>query len=1180
MKSKILLNTIAATLLLSSYVNANEIVQPDTLLIAQASLNKNAVTSNIVNGERAYSISFTNGGLVWSVEDPNLVNPVYQVASLPYVGFENGRVTTPLEFYVRSNYAAFIQRAEISIYRATDQDLTEPLVTIPVNPTSFTKVVWDGRLPDNNKYNVGDELFYMVRIYDKDGRFDETSRQSIQLIKPYDVQTSLDNLKDTVSKEQGASLSQDEAIAQYLLNSAFMGNSIVKQNIPIYGSTIIIRGNNIPDGNVYINNEQIPLNFERNFAAEYLMPVGTHDFNIKLIGSESISETLSIDVSGSYFFGVGIADFTIGKAKISGSGKDDMFNSDDTDLFKDGRLAFYLKGKAYSKYTVTAQADTTERNIKHLFSGFARADADNVFESLDPDMYYPTYGDDSTTFRDVDTQGKFYVRLDWDKSNLLWGNYNTGFTGTRYAQYSRSLYGAALDWRSIDSNEWGDPRTIVKAFGSETKTAAGHTEFIGTGGSLYYLKHMNILDGSDKIVLEVKDLATGKVLANVELIRGADYEIDTIQGRIILSRPLSQITRQSVKSITTTTPLSGYEQRLIVDYEYVSENSFEADFITAGIRAKHWLNDYIGVGGTYVKEEASGDDYEIRGVDLTLQAGLGTYIKGEYTKTNSRGAPMFYSDNGGLSFVELGSGNKSGGDAIAVDAKVNFKELGLVSNDISVASWYRNTDDGYSQSRSFSGSEITEYGGELVAEITKNWRAYTQVSKAKRDSDEYTEAQLTTTYNILDKATISAEVKHTNSNPSGSDSVKGTLGALRVDYDITPYLEAYATGQFTIDDDKNAYDNNDAVILGTRYMFTDSSSISAEYTTGHRGEALQVDASYQLGADHTIYGGYTWANGYSSDFDSVFNANKNSGWTLGQRWNITDQVMLYNESQMIREKGSRGATNSVGMDFLLGEGYTLGVLYQKGELEAISSSGDVTRDALSFSVGRTTNDINWLSKLEYRKDTGAERREQWVTTNRLTYKVNESLRLAARFNWSDTDDKLNSQNGAKFTEGNLGFAYRPFNSSKWALFGRYTYLYDLSTIGQINGVDYDQRTQIFSLEGVFKPDGKWEFALKVADRYGEYRMGRGVGTWFDSRTTFYAAQIRYDILYKWHALLEYRVLDVKDGGLKQGVMIGLDRDITENFRIGAGYNFTDFSDDLTKYDYKYKGWYLNVLGTY
>ena len=40
------------------------------------------------------------------------------------------------------------------------------------------------------------------------------------------------------------------------------------------------------------------------------------------------------------------------------------------------------------------------------------------------------------------------------------------------------------------------------------------------------------------------------------------------------------------------------------------------------------------------------------------------------------------------------------------------------------------------------------------------------------------------------------------------------------------------------------------------------------------------------------------------------------------------------------------------------------------------------------------------------------------------------------------------------------------------------------------------------------------------------------------------------------------------------------RDITKNFRIGVGYNFTDFSDNLTHFDYDQRGWFLNVVGRY
>ena len=162
-------------------------------------------------------------------------------------------------------------------------------------------------------------------------------------------------------------------------------------------------------------------------------------------------------------------------------------NRYDDDILSDGRLAFYTKAKYAGKYLVTAQADTTERALERLFNDFSSADPEDVFRRLDPDLFYPTYGDDSTTYRDVDTQGRFYLRVDWDKNEALWGNYATGFTGNEYAQYVRSLYGAAINWRSRSNNAWGEANTELRAFGSEAQTAPGHSEFIGTGGSFSLL---------------------------------------------------------------------------------------------------------------------------------------------------------------------------------------------------------------------------------------------------------------------------------------------------------------------------------------------------------------------------------------------------------------------------------------------------------------------------------------------------------------------------------------------------------------------------------------------------------------------------------------------------------------------------------------------------------------------
>ncbi len=115
-----------------------------------------------------------------------------------------------------------------------------------------------------------------------------------------------------------------------------------------------------------------------------------------------------------------------------------------------------------------------------------------------------------------------------------------------------------------------------------------------------------------------------------------------------------------------------------------------------------------------------------------------------------------------------------------------------------------------------------------------------------------------------------------------------------------------------------------------------------------------------------------------------------------------------------------------------------------------------------------------------------------------------------------------------------------------------------------------EKSEVLSLGGVHKHNAHWEYAAKMARRTGEVRYGRSAGEWFDSSATFAAVQARYGLhrWNNWHALAEYRWLMVDDGGgSQQGWQAALDRDINKHFRVGVGYNFTEFSDDLTDFDY-------------
>jgi hypothetical protein len=1139
-----------------------------------------------------FSISLPNGGVIWATEDPTLGQPELSVSAPTMVPFDGTRITKPVQFFVRGNYSAFVKRFEMTVYRSSDADLIAPIAQFPIDVANVTQADWDGALPAGVNFRAGDELVYVLRAYDADGNFDETFPRTIQLVKPEEAERGNQILRDSAERFLGTGLTADQAQNQSLIASAFAENGLRQQNIPIYGSRIRVQGRNLPEGySLSINGENYPVDLERKFVAEYLVPVGQHAFDIQLQGgaptlsgepagtadSSVLRHTLNVDVTGKYFFAVGLADVTIAQNKIGGSTDPFLVDSRyDDDVISDGRLAFYGKAKLQGKYLVTAQADTTQRDLQNLFDGFTQADPQDIFRRLDPDLYYPVYGDDSTTYRDVDTMGRFYLRVDWDKNQALWGNFYTGFSGTEYAQYVRSLYGAALTWRSRATNAWGDPGTEVRAFASEAQTAPGHTEFVGTGGSLYYLKHTDVLPGSDIVVLEVRDLTTGRVENRITLQRGTDYEISELQGRLLLTRPLSQITRENIPTLTRDTPLDGFEQRLVVDYEWVP-SGFDSDDVTAGFRGKHWFGDHIGVGVTHVNEQRAGDDYTLTSGDITLQAGKGTYVKAEYSATESYSAPVFFSDNGGFTFTQLNPVGPREGEAKLVEARANFKELGWTQQDWSAGAWWRDVGAGYSIARADTGEAITEYGAEVLGQFTPNLRFYTRFSKAERGDEALTQAQVTGEWRINDTSTLSGEIRRVEEERLSGNSA-GTLGALRYTHRFGTSLDIYGTAQVTLDDDGGQYEDNNAFTLGGKYLFGDLSSVGAEFTTGDRGDAATVNAEYRLSPEQTVYGAYTFSTD-STEYDSLFSPNRQNGWTLGQRWRISQQVNLFNESQYLKTPSESGLAHTFGMDFYPAQGWNLGFTLQDGDLTN-SEGGNVDRNAVSLSGGRTSPDTDWNSKIEWRRDSGAEQREQWVSTNRFTHKLNESWRIAARLNYSETEDQLDAAAGAKFVEGNVGFAWRPWNSTRWGMFGRYTYLYDLSTLGQVGGADYDQKSQIISLEGVYKHDQHWEFAAKAARREGEVRFGRLAGEWEDSSTTFLAGQIRYELRTQWHALAEYRWLDVSDGGTKSGWLIGVDRDINKNFRVGVGYNFTDFSDDLTDFDYDHKGWFLNLTGTY
>jgi len=604
--------------------------------------------------------------------------------------------------------------------------------------------------------------------------------------------------------------------------------------------------------------------------------------------------------------------------------------------------------------------------------------------------------------------------VDWDKSQALWGNYNTDLTGTEFANYNRSLYGAKLEHRNVDTTSFGEHKHEVHAFASEAQTAAAHNEFQATGGSLYFLRDTDVVQGSEKVWVEVRRRDTEQIVENITLEHGRDFDIDYIQGRIILTRPLTQVQLGSGPSIIKDTPLEGDDVFLLVDYEF-RPDSFSADEITTGVRGKSWINDYVALGGTYVNEERDGTDYELRGADVTLRAGKGTYLRLEYAESDAVQAEQsFASNNGGISFNSISTNNAgSDGEAVGAEARINFAEF-EGGHEGFVMAWWKDRDAGFSSTaRLDDGIATTDMGIETEWQATDRLELSARATRLDRETqNEFTTLSVQGEFEVTDKLSIGAELRHEDVEDDsglGLDS-EATLGGLEFGYDISEQTRAYISGQSVIDD-SGEYESNALITAGIEKQVSERLALKGELASGDRGDAvvagieyditpdlnISMDAGFGSGATSQIGTNFTTASGlelygsYAIDPDRT-DSGENM-FTFGSRKRYGNGLSLYSENQFGEGEEEQSVARTYGLDFDLTDKWRLSASVQTNDVEL--DTGDVDRRAVTLGASYRGDDLKFGSVLEYREDddqgVGSDA-TQWVTSNAIEWQQSESLR--------------------------------------------------------------------------------------------------------------------------------------------------------------------------------------------
>jgi hypothetical protein len=131
-----------------------------------------------------------------------------------------------------------------------------------------------------------------------------------------------------------------------------------------------------------------------------------------------------------------------------------------------------------------------------------------------------------------------------------------------------------------------------------------------------------------------------------------------------------------------------------------------------------------------------------------------------------------------------------------------------------------------------------------------------------------------------------------------------------------------------------------------------------------------------------------------------------------------------------------------------------------------------------------------------------------------------------------------------------------------------------------NTVDVLQRSHILSLDASYDLTKTLTLGGKYAYRLGEVSLSRENPEYFDNSAHLITARGDWRFLKDWETTLEGRMLLMPAlNESKGGAVIMLYRYLGKNLKVGIGYNFTDFSDDMTDLSYDHHGFFFNLIGT-
>ncbi len=803
------------------------------------------------------------------------------------------------------------------------------------------------------------------------------------------------------------------------------------------------------------------------------------------------------------------------------SGKDDAA----------ARTALFLKGKVLGSTLLTLAYDSDKPSDTTLF------------RDIQPDQFYPVYGDSSARGFDAQSTGKLYVMVQNGTNYALYGDYTTQSDNParQLTQYARALNGAKAHWQ-LGS-------VTLDGFASDTTSTQSIIEFRANGTSGPFQLDLRGVTNSQQVDVITRDRNQPSVILNdTPLTPFTDYAIEPYTGLLLLTNPVPSV-----------------DANLNPVYVHVSYS------LDAG-GPKHWVEGAdarlqvtpgLALGATAIHDADPGNELTLEGVNLTEKLDAHTTAIAEVARSSSD-----------------------------VQGEGSGERLDLQHEDsrLQMHVWGTHTDADFYNPNSLQQAGESQYGLKGAYRLDDADRF---VADVLRTSDsvtgaDQTGADLKLEHTLHGKAKLEVGVLHSDANAASALSAPALPGMISPTTPVAPVLPPGTN---------NAEAGYTAALVKLTVPVPDVKGAEAfalaEKAVDGTGEEYGVGGTYALNATTHLYAQHDFINSLNGPY-TLDPAVQQYTTVAGLSTTLTDNTQLFDEYRVgdgIDGRSSEAATG-LRQQWKLDDGIGLSASAQRVE----PLGGVVSDAATALTLGANyTAAHDWKASSQAQWETSTSS-HTWLFTAGVAHKLDASWTLLERVLYTKQTDlagyvtaedatsttsttsatsatsQTQGPEGRELARVQSGFAYRPVNTDVWNALGQVEYLRDFdTTLG--TGLNLDEMAWIIAGNVNIQPTRGWEITARYAAKRAIDWTDGFSGT---TLTQLAGARSTWDVNPRWDAGLQaYALWGNGDSQYAVGPVVGYL--VWKNLWVSLGYNVQGFSaPDLSGEAYTMRGIYLRL----